>query len=111
MTTIKKAFIQTKYAEAAETPQYTASNVKAEIDKFTATNVTGSNATIAVSIVPSGGAAGTGNRITYTKTILPGQTWPFPELIGHVLEAGDFISTLAGTATAIVIRAAGREYS
>lgn len=111
MTTIKKVFIEAKYLENAETTQYTASNVKAEIDKFTATNVTAGNVTVSVSIVPSGGAASTANRITYTKTIPPGQTWPFPELVGHVLEAGDFISTLASAANAIVGRASGREYS
>lgn len=109
--TTRKVAIQTKYAENAETTQYTATSVDAELDKFTATNVTGSNATIAVSIVPSGSAAGTGNRITSTKTIAPGKTYTFPELIGHILKPGDFISTLAGTATAIVIRGALREYS
>lgn len=111
MTTVKKALIESKYAENSETTQYTASSVTTEIDKFTATNVTGSNATLTVRIVPSGGTAGASNAIELTKTIVPGYPWTFPSLIGHVLAPGDFISTLAGTATAIVIRAAGREYS
>lgn len=111
MTTVKKVLIETKYAENAETTQYTANNVTTEIDKFTATNVTGSNATLTVRLVPPGGAAGAGNAIELTKTIVPGYPWPFPSIVGQVLAAGGFISTLAGTATAIVIRASGREYS
>jgi len=110
MTTTKVA-IESKYAENAEHTQYTATNVIAELDKFTATNVTGANATIIVRIVPFGGAAAGDNTITATKTIPPGKTYTFPELIGHVLMPGDFISTNAGTANAITIRGALREYS
>ncbi len=111
MTTTKKVFVESKYAENSEATQYGADNCTAEIDKFTATNVTGLNATITVRIVPSGGSAGASNAITLTKTIAPGYPWTFPELVGHVLAPGDFISTIAGTASAIVIRAAGREYT
>lgn len=111
MTTTPKALIEAKFAEAAETPQYTSTNCKTSIDKFTGTNVTALNATIAVSIVPAAGAAGPLNRITFTKTIAPGKIDLFPELVGHILESGDFISTLAGTASAIVIRATGRQFT
>jgi hypothetical protein len=40
-----------------------------------------------------------------------GETYTFPEIVGAALAAGDFISTIAGTATAINIRASGREIS
>ena len=42
---------------------------------------------------------------------LPGCTEVTAELVGQVLAPGGAISTLAGTATAINIRASGREVS
>ena len=46
MTVLAKPLLVSKYAEAAQTTQYTvASGVRTILDKFTATNVTGSAAT------------------------------------------------------------------
>lgn len=111
MTTTPKALIEAKFAEAAETVQYPSTDCKTSIDKFTGTNVTAVNATLAVRLVPAAGVAGPLNTISFTRTIAPGKTDLFPELVGHILESGDFISTLAGTASAIVIRASGRQFT
>jgi hypothetical protein len=108
MSVTVKNIIPRKQAEAAQTGQYTANNCKTVIDKFTATNTTGANVTFAVNLVASGGAASAANLVL-TRTIAPGQTYMCPELVGQSLEAGDFISTLAGTATALTISATGRE--
>jgi hypothetical protein len=78
-------------------------------DKFTGTNTSGANVTISVNIVPNGGTAGGTNLVVDTRTIAPNETYTFPELVGHVLPPSGFISTIAGTASAIVIRASGRE--
>ena len=53
-----KVLIPAKQAENAQTTQYTATNCKAIIDKFTATNTTAGNVTISVNLVTSGGTAG-----------------------------------------------------
>lgn len=106
-----KPLIQTKYAETSETTQYTATGVKTIIDKLTATNVTATNDTITVRLVPNGGTAGASNAIAYNVTVLAGKTHTFPEVVGHVLAAGDFVSTLAGAASSLVIRMSGREVS
>jgi hypothetical protein len=37
--------------------------------------------------------------------------YTFPEVVGQVLNSGGFISTIAGTASAINIRASGRVVS
>lgn len=108
MTTTVAAIIPSKAAENAQTTQYTSTGLKSIIDKFTATNTTGGNVTFAVNLVNSGGAAGSAN-LMFTRTILAGQCYTCPELVGHVLEAGDFISTLAGAAASITIRASGRQ--
>lgn len=100
--------IPAKIAEAAQTTQYTSAGVQTIIDKFTATNYSASAATISVNLVSPAGSAGNDNLIVKTKTLQPAETYTFPELVGHVLPASGFISTIAGTATSINIRASGR---
>lgn len=101
--------IPRKQAEAAQTAQYTATNCKTIIDKFTVTNTTGTSATFSVNLVASGGSASAANRVLSVKSISPNETYTCPEVVGQTLEAGGFISTLAGTATALTISASGRE--
>lgn len=103
--------IAAKQAEAAQTTQYTAVGVRTIIDKFTGTNTSAAAATLSVNLVTSGDTAGVQNLIVKTKTLAAGETYPFPELVGHVLLPGGFISTLAGTAAVVTIRASGREVS
>jgi hypothetical protein len=109
MTVTVSVLIPAKIAEATQQTQYTSNNVKTIIDKFTATNFSGSVATISVNIVTTAGTAGNENLITKTKTLQPTEVYTFPELVGQVMNSGDFISTLAGTVTAINIRASGRQ--
>lgn len=110
MTTVAKPLIDAKYAENVLATQYTAPTLtRTHIDKFTATNVTASAATLTVHLVKVGGSGGAANAIVYTRTIAAGTTDLLPDLVGHVLGAGDFIATNAGTGSAIVIRASGRE--
>jgi hypothetical protein len=111
MTTTLKALVEAKYAEIAETTQYVSLDCKTTIDKATATNVTNANAVISVSLVANGASAGVANRITITKTIAPKAVYTFPEMVGHVLETGDLVSTLAGTTSAIVLRISGRQFT
>jgi hypothetical protein len=109
MTVTVKVLVPAKYAENSQTTQYTATGVTTIIDKFTATNISASAATISVNLVTTAGSAGNTNLITKTKTLQPSEVYTFPELVGQVLNAGDFISTIAGTASAINIRVSGRE--
>ena len=111
MTVSVKVLIPAKIAEATQTTQYTANGVTTIIDKFTATNYSASAATISINLVTVSGSAGNLNLITKTKTLQPAEVYTFPEIVGQVLGSGDFISTIAGTATSINIRASGREVS
>jgi hypothetical protein len=111
MTVTVKVLVPAKIVEAAQTTQYTANNVTTIIDKFTATNYSATAAAISVNLVTVAGAAGNLNLISKTKTLQPAEVYTFPELVGQVLNPGDFISTLAGTATAINMRVSGREVS
>jgi hypothetical protein len=109
MTVTVKVLIPAKTAEASQTTQYTATNVTAIIDKFTATNYSASAATISVNLVTLADTAGNQNLIVKTKTLAPSEAYTFPEIVGAALAPGGFISTIAGTASAINIRASGRE--
>jgi len=111
MTVTVKVLIPAKIAEVSQTTQYTANGVKALIDKFTATNYSAVAATISVNLVTVSGSASNTNLIVKEKILQASETYIFPELVGQALNAGDFISTIAGTATSINIRANGREIS
>ena len=109
MSVTVKVLIPAKTAEATQTTQYTATGVTTIIDKFTATNYSAAAATISVNLVTAADTAGNQNLITKTKSLQPSEVYTFPELVGQVLSPSAFISTIAGTASAINIRASGRE--
>lgn len=109
MTVTVQVLIPAKTAENTQTTQYTATGVTTIIDKFTATNYSASAATISVNLVTAADTAGNQNLIVKTKSLQPAETYTFPEIVGAALAPGGFISTIAGTATAINIRSNGRE--
>jgi hypothetical protein len=110
MTVTAKPLFEGIFAAAADTTQYTApSGTRTIIDKFTACNDDILARTITINLVPSGGAAGTGNQIVKSKALAAGETYTFPEVVGHVLSTGDFISTNASVAGVVSVRASGRE--
>jgi hypothetical protein len=110
MSVTSKPLFTSAYASNAETTVYTATGVRTIIDKFTGYNGTGSAATLTVKLVASGGTAAATNIIVL-KSLAAGETYTFPEVVGHSLEPSGFISVIAGTASAVVIRATGREVS
>jgi len=109
VTVTVTVLVPAQTANNSQSTVYTATGVTAIIDKFTATNYSGTAATISANLVTSGGTAGNNDLIVKTKTLQASETYTFPELVGHVLRPGGFISTLAGTASAINIRVSGRE--
>jgi hypothetical protein len=110
MTVTAKVLIAAKIAENAQTTQYTAgTGVRTIIDKFTATNYSAGAVTLSINLVTLSGSAGDSNLIVKTKSLAANETYTFPEIVGHVLDAGGFISTLASAATSITIRSSGRE--
>lgn len=107
MTTTAFEIIASKQVENAQTTQYTAA-AKTIIDKFTVTNTTAGVVNFSANLVNAAGAAGASNLIISVKAIAPGEAFTCPALVGHVLEVGDFISTLASAATSLTMRASGR---
>jgi hypothetical protein len=79
------------------------------IDKFTATNISALAATLQVYLVPSGGTEGSDNQILKDASIAAGATLDASALQNHILKPGDKISVKASAASAINVRASGRE--
>lgn len=109
MTVYVKNIIPCKTVEVSQVTQYTAEKVTTIIDKFTATNYSDASATISINIVTVNNVVGDTNVITKSKTLQPSEVYTFPEIVGQVLNPGDFISTLTDSVNAINIRASGRE--
>lgn len=109
MTTTLAVLIEPKQAEATQTIQYTATDVDAVIDKMTVTNTGAATATISINVVTNLGAVSVVNLIVNARSLDVGESYTCPELVGHVLKAGDYISTIASAAATLTIRASGRE--
>lgn len=105
-----EVFLQSKHLENTQTTQFTCSTASngMVIDKLTVCNTSASPATVSINIVPNGGAAATENLVIDAKSIDADATYTFPEIVGHVLYPGDFVSTIASAATALSMRASGR---
>ena len=104
--------IPAKIAEDAQTTQYTApAGITTIIDKFTATNFSGSSATLSVNLVTGGDTAGNQNLIIKNKSLSAGEVYTFPEIVGQALATAGFISTIASAADSIAIRSNGRQVS
>lgn len=111
MSVTVKVLIPGKTAENAPTTQYTATGVATIIDKFTATNFDTVARSLTVHLMQPGGTAADSTLVAKTKTLQAAESYTFPEVVGHVLSPGGFISTTASAGSAIAIRASGREVS
>ena len=101
--------IASKFAENTQEDQYESppGGKGTLIDKFIAMNNGAGSTTIAVNL-PSDGTASLNDRFVL-KSLAVGESYTFPELAGAFLAPGEAISTIAGAASSIAIRASGRE--
>ena len=110
MSVIVKVLVPPLQMQAVQTTQYSPGlGVRAIIDKATVTNTDTVVRNFSVNLVTSGGSAGNANLVVDARAVVPGETYMCPELVGQVLEAGSFISTIASAATALTLRISGRE--
>jgi len=112
VTVVAKALVDPLQLTTSDVTQYTAAvSTRAIIDKMTVTNTTGAAATLTVNLVKAAGAVSASNTIISAQSVAAGTTYVCPEVVGHILNPGDFISAKAGTATALTFRVSGREVS
>lgn len=111
MAVTTKVLVAPLQMQNSQTTQYTATAVRAIIDKATVTNTDTVNRTFSVNLVTASGSAGNSNLVIDDKTVVPGETYLCPELVGQVLDPSGFISTIASANTALTLRVSGREIS
>jgi len=89
---------------AANTSLYTCpANTIARVLKCTACNDIATAQTLSIHKIESGGAVGDDKLLLNSRTIGNKETYLCPEVVGQVLEAGDFISAIAGGAGQITV--------
>ena len=109
MSVTSKPLKTAAYMAAADTTIYTAgAGTRTILDKITGHNTDTATIVVAFNLVPNGGTVGDNNKIV-SKAIAAGDTYTFPEVVGHVLESGGALSGIAGTADKVVVRVSGRE--
>lgn len=109
MSVTSKPLYTAAYLGSTDTTLYTAgAGVRTILDKVTAYNSDAGALLVAFNIVPNGGAVGASNKIV-SKSIASGDTYTFPEVVGHVIESGGFLSGIAASGSKVVVRVSGRE--
>ena len=106
---ILTCLVQAKFMENVQQRQYTAPGgaVTVAIDNMSLTNTSLESVVVSANIVASGGAAGASNKVLQDTTMSPGMRLEYL-LQGQYLNEGDFVSTYADTASAVVMRINGR---
>lgn len=109
MSFTTKVLVPPLLLQATQTPQYTATSVRAVIFKATVTNIDTVARSFSVNLVQSGGSPGSSNLVIDNRTVQPDETYMCPELVGHALDPGGSISTIASAGGALVFRVSGPE--
>lgn len=98
MGSIKIKNVYRDQVPATNTTLYTCpDNTTSKIMKCTVTNDTTTAETIAMHIVESGGSVAD-NRLIVPEIAVGDTPYKCPEMVGQILNAGDFINGIAGTA-------------
>ena len=86
----------------SETTQYTCPSSSAvRIATATLCNTSSSAVTVSVSLVKTGGSAGSSNRVLTSYSIAAYDSISLTEIYGAMLGPGDFISAIASAATSV----------
>lgn len=98
--------IDPDFVPDTKTTAYTSSGAKTRIDYMAFTNESASNVTLSIWLGP----AGASQRIK-DKTILPGECYLCPEVIGALLYPGQVVQWLASTTSALYGSANGVQFT
>jgi hypothetical protein len=101
---------QSATVAATDTTYVAAALTKRMIDKCTVFNSDTAARTVTINLVVAAGTAGTTN-IVMVKTLLAGESYQCPEVVGHYLDPNDFLSAKASTASVVNLRVSARQVS
>ena len=109
MTVTAKALAEGQIIPNADTTVYTAPAFTTTIiDKLTCANYDSVSRVITISIVASGNVVGNAYYIA-KRTLASYETYTWPEVVGQILNTGDFVSAIASNNTGVNLRMSGRE--
>lgn len=101
-----------KQIESSQTTQLTAAaSTSLRILSASLCNTSGSPVVVSVNVVKNGSSAATSNRVISGYSLAAGDTTILSELVGLGLGPGDFISTVADTASAVTLVISGLVFS
>lgn len=110
MAYLPKKLAQSAPANTTETTVYTVgTGLSCIVKQVIVANVTAAAATLDLSLVPSGGTAGDGNRVVKGQSFPANSTTTLD--VVQVLAAGDFLSLKQGTASALTVTISGVEFA
>lgn len=109
MAVTPKRLVSPQHLTTLIVTYYTATNVRATLDKVTLSNTTGGAITVDLHLVPSGGTADATNKLLSGKSIAGNATDTCPEIVGHILESGETIQAKASAGSSVNLRVSGRE--
>ena len=109
MTVTAKTLAEGQIIPNADTTVYTAPlSVTTIIDKLTTANYDSVARVITISIVASGGSVGDAYYVA-KRTLAANETYIWPEVVGQILNTGDYVSAIASNNTGVNLRMSGRE--
>lgn len=106
MTTTVSVLLEATFATSSGVA-YVSDNCTTALDKVTATNESNATATATVQLVGPDGA----QIQSFKKAIPAGASWPFPDVVGHVLANGGRLNCISSHDSAIKVRASGRQFT
>lgn len=109
MTVTAKTLAEGQIIPNSNTTVYTAPlNTTTIIDKLTSFNYDTVPRVITISIVASGGSVGDAYYVA-KRTLASYETYIWPEVVGQILNTGDYVSAIASNNTGVNLRMSGRE--
>ena len=109
MAVTAKALVEGQIIPNADTTVYTAPAFTTTIiDKLTCANYDSVSRVITISIVASSASVGNAYYIA-KRTLASFETYTWPEVVGQILNTGDFVSAIASNNTGVNLRMSGRE--
>lgn len=108
MTTTVSVLLEGTFATASAAGAfYLSDSCVTALDKVTCTNESASAATATLQLLSPDGSL----TQSFVKTIQPGTSWPFPDVVGHMLAVGGKVTITCPTASAIKARISGRKFT
>ena len=111
MTTAVAVLIEGTFAAATASVSvgayYLSDQCLTAVDKLTCTNEGAATATATAQLFGPDGVL----VQSYAKALIVGASWPFPDVVGHIIANGGKLTVTCPTADTIKVRASGRKFT